>query len=333
MSNDGRVQECFFEDLNGKPCDLCQRLIEDPTELPWKLRDGSTGTDYACDSCLAVLQVAHCLLDNEVEDENEIITTIALAAYAELSWAETANQSSEVLGQEYPGLAFSRNVDGMPLFRMLPVSVEVVRYEGASLPKEIKIKVSSRAVRADSLAAIYEQVLITEGIPSEECPAGLVAWSTEDLTLTLTVKPGEEINLERAQYLAAYPMGLTHRFPPVEVIREIYQTLLGSIDSRTFRGYAYALGDHDRPERVWKSAEANILACLAWWFGEYDNATRPANRRRRISRVLNRHLLSPYGMAELPQGSWSPDDAVWRDAREVAQRFMRASFLWQQSMG
>lgn len=173
MSNE-QTRAYFLEDLDGKPCDLCKRLTENPTELSWKLRDGSKGIDYACDSCLAVLEVAHALLDNEVEDENEIITTIALAAYAGPSWTETANQSPEVSRQEYPGLAFSRDVDGMPLFRMLPVSVEVVRYEGTNLPKEIEIRVSSRTVRANTLAAIYEQVLITEGIPSAECPAGSV---------------------------------------------------------------------------------------------------------------------------------------------------------------
>jgi hypothetical protein len=76
------AQEVFFEDFEGDPCLLCGRPAEDLAERPWKLVDGSEGIDHACDSCLAALEVAHGLMDNEVKDENEIITTIALAADA-----------------------------------------------------------------------------------------------------------------------------------------------------------------------------------------------------------------------------------------------------------
>ncbi len=325
------VGKARFEPVESIPCDLCNRLAGELAPLHWVQADGSKGVDDACEWCRAVLEVTQGLMDNGVEDENEIITTIALAAYAGQSWIEIANRPSELFSQQYPGLAFSRNVDGMPLYRMLPVSTEIVRYDGTDLPREIRITVSSRTVQAHTLAAIYEQVLVAEGIPSNQCPAGSVAWSTEDLTLTIMVKPGDEIPSGRTRYLAAYPQGPIYHFPPAEVIREIYRTLLGSIDKRALRGYAYSLGDHDRPLQNHKSAKGNILACLAWWFGEYDNTTPPLARRPRVSHVLNRHLLSPYDMSELPQGSWSSSDAVWRDAREVAPRFNRASFLWQRS--
>jgi hypothetical protein len=328
-----RDQDYFVEDLEGDPCELCARQTMERIEIPWKLKDGSKGIDYACDSCLAVLEVARGLLDNKVEDENEIITTMALAAQAGLSWTEAANQSSVVFGQEYPGLAFSRDVDGMPLFRMLPVLVEVVRYNGTELPKEIRIEVSSRVVTAEEVAVRYGQTLHEERIPSDNCVGMRLECSTDDLKLTMTVKPRATLHPQRIQYATIYPPGPIYHFPPPNIIRGWCKELLGSVHPKTFRGVAYALGDHDRPEHQAKSAEANILACLAWCFGESDGSQRPADRRPRISRVLNRHLRSRYGMTELPQESWSSGDAIWRDAREVAQRFMRASFLWQRSYG
>jgi hypothetical protein len=100
---------------------------------------------------------------------------VALAANAGQSWTEIGHQSSEGFSQQYPGLAFSRDLDGMPLFRMLPVVTEVVRYDGTELPKEIKIKVSSRFARPEEVAAHYKKVLDKEGLPSDECPAGSVA--------------------------------------------------------------------------------------------------------------------------------------------------------------
>ena len=66
-------------------------------------------------------------------------------------------------------MAFSRAVHGMPLFRMLPLFVEVVRYAGTELPKEIRMEVSSRVVTADEVAARYKQTLHDEHIPSDNC--------------------------------------------------------------------------------------------------------------------------------------------------------------------
>jgi hypothetical protein len=270
-------------------------------------------------------------LDNEVKDENEIITTIALAAQAGLSWTETGKQSPEVFGQQYPGLAFSRDVDGMPLFHMLPVLVEVVRYDGTELPKEIRIKVSARTVEARDLGARYERALDEEGLSSDECPAGSVTWSTQDATLTITLKPGGEIHPGRAQYLTAYPQGQMYRFPPVSVVQATYEALLGSIDSRTFRGYAYALGYHDRRKAQWKSTKTTVIACLACCFGELDTKVRPAERRPHISRALNRHLLSRYKFTEVPETSWTGNRKLRENVKEVGALFKRASYLWQRA--
>jgi hypothetical protein len=321
----------FVEDAEGDPCDLCARRTSEPITRHWKLIDGSNGVDYICERCQAVLEVAERLLDNEVEDENEIITTLALAAYAGLSWTDEAKQVPDQFRQEHPGLRFSRNVDGMTLFRMLPLSVEVIRYDGTEIPREIRIKVSSRVVKSEDLARYYEQVLAAERIPSEECPAGSVAWSTEDASLTITIKPGAEIHPVRAQHIATYPRGQIYRFPPISVIQAAYEALLGSFDSRTFRGYAYALGYHGRPQSKWKRTETNIVACLACWFGELDTTARVAERRPRISRALNRHLLSRYNMTQLPESSWTANRNLRRNVKVVGSQFMRASYLWQQS--
>ena len=70
----------FIEDEEVSPCALCARRTTELAALPWKQKDGSKGVDYACESCRAVLEVAQGLLDNEIKDENEIITMIALAS-------------------------------------------------------------------------------------------------------------------------------------------------------------------------------------------------------------------------------------------------------------
>jgi hypothetical protein len=329
QDKDVKVVNSGFVGAEGDPCGLCSRRTTDLAALPWKHGDRSKGIDYACERCRAVLEVAHGLLDNEVEDENEIITTIALAANAGLSWAAKVDRLPEEFRQEYPGIEFSRDVNGMPLFRMLPVLVEVGRYDETKIPKGISIKVFSRTVKPEELAALYNQTLSAERIPSDKCSAGSVAWSTGNAALTITAKPGTEIDPGRARSFAAYPQGRIHHFPPPAVVRNLYETLLGSVDLRTFGGYAYALGDHDR--RQSKSTENNIVACLACCLGELDMTIKPSERRPRISRALNRHLLSPYGIMLLPESSWSANRTLRQNVTEIGVRFKRASYLWQQS--
>jgi hypothetical protein len=324
------VEADFVEVGREGPCSLCARFAEKLSPLPWKQNDGSKGTDFACESCTAALEAAQGILDNEIEDENEIITTIALASYAGLAWTEKENQPPEQFEREHPGLQLSRNVDGMPLFRMLPVLVDVVRYDSTALPKHIKIKVSSRFVRPEDVALRYGQTLTTEGIPSNKCRAGSVSWSTEDASLTITIKPGAEIHPDRVGYLTAYPSGPAYQFPPVPIIQAAYEALLGSVDSRTFRGYAYGLGYHDRAPAKWKRTETNVLACLACCFGELDVATQPVERRPRISRALNRHFLPALNISQLPE-SWSDKKNLRESVKDVGPEFMRASYLWQQS--
>jgi hypothetical protein len=227
-------------------------------------------------------------------------------------------------------LGFSRNVDGMPLFRTLPVATETVRYKGTELPKEIRIKLSSRFVKPEEVATCYKRALNKEGLRSDECPAGSVVWSTEDATLTITFRSGAEIHPDRVQYLAAYPPGQPYRFPPASVVQATYQALLGSIHSRTFRGYAYALGYHGRHEKHWKSAKNTVIASLACCFGELDTTTQPAERRPHISRALNRHLLSRYNITLLSESSWTSDRKLREDVKGVRSQFKRASYLWQQ---
>jgi hypothetical protein len=320
----------FVDDDESSSCTLCAKLATNLTPLSWRQTDGTQGVDYACESCRAALEAAQGILDNEIEDEDEIITTIALASYVGLAWTEVEEEPPELSGRVHSGLAFSRNVDGMPLFRMLPVTIDLERYDGTDLPREIRIRATSRAVRPEDVALRYKEVLAREQIPSDECPAGSVAWSTENATLTIAVKPGAEIHPDRAQHLAMYPPGLIYRFPTVSVIKATYEALLGSVDQRTFHGHAYALGYHGRPPMNWKRRETNVLACLACCFGELDATTRPAERHPRISRALNRHLLSRYNIAQLPE-SWSGNGNLRKNIKDVGAQFMRASFLWQEA--
>jgi hypothetical protein len=117
------VMESGFYPVETESCDLCNKPAEELSEVSWELQDRTRGMYCVCERCRALLIAAEVLLDNEVTDENEVITTMAVAAGAGMAWTTVGNQSPEDVTRMHPGLSLSRATDGKPLVRMLPVDV------------------------------------------------------------------------------------------------------------------------------------------------------------------------------------------------------------------
>jgi hypothetical protein len=110
------------------------------------------------------------------------------------------------------------------------------------------------------------------------------------------------------------------------LIGDLFSPLLGSTDKRTFSGYAYALAEGGR-----HTPQKAVTGSVAWLLGERDDAALPPRERRpRIAKTLNKHLLAPRDELELPEDKWTPDDTVWRDARTLGQRLLRVLFHLQE---
>lgn len=217
---------------------------------------------------------------------------------------------------------------------MKPVVADVMRYEGTNVPKQVRIRVLSRFAKPkEDVADLYKRTLRAEKLPWDESTHGSIEWDATAAQLSITVGPGKPYRLGRVRELAKNPPERWHSFPPPRLIEEIYPTLLGSTYKRTRRGYAYALGRQGRPETKAKSAENAILACAAWYVGERDQEIKPKDRRPRIARMLNRHLLGPMERPPLFEDHWKPNwdpkNAVWRDARELSDDLRRAWYFLQ----
>lgn len=141
------------------------------------------------------------------------------------------------------------------------------------------------------------------------------------------MKPEKELPPSRQLLLREYPRGAMYSFPPPSLVREMYRTLLGSRDPRALSGYAYALGDHGRPMSM--TSDTIILGCVAWILGEQDGSQKPRDRRPKVARALNRHLLGPLDRPLLTEDGWLSSDTIWRDAAKVSERLMRTGYLLQ----
>ena len=273
------------------------------------------------------------LFDNEIADEAQIIPTIAFAArtgeLGNLNDTERCREFVQGFAQKYRRFELTRIVDGVPVLHLRPVVIDVIRYVGSTVPRKIRIERFSRFAEADTVAELYKQTLVEENIHFDACTGGNITWDAEEAHLSILVGAKRELHPGRVDYCSGYPKGRIYSFPPPNLIRESYLMLLGSTDKRTFAGYAHGLGDYERPKT--KTAEKAIPACVAWYIGERDKTIRPTEQRPRVARILNRHLLRPLGQAELPEDHWRSDDTIWRDAREVSQRLIRAEYFLQQA--
>jgi hypothetical protein len=273
-----------------------------------------------CGRCSAVFTAAHALFDNGVEDRAAIVGTLA-HAWSAHDIADSAD--------EYARFEILERVDDVPVLRLKDMSADVVRYDNSDLAKAVKIDVFSRDVKLERVAEEYGRVLQDHGMHHDQCSAGSVSWNMEEPYLTITVKAGAELHPARVPYFKNYPSGRIYSFPPPSLVGDLYALFLGSFDKRNFSGYAYALEDYGRSTR--KAAEKTINASLAWFLGEReDNVVPPLERRPRIARILNKHLLRPCDRPELPEDRWRNDDTIWRDAKQNAPRVMRALYFLQE---
>ena len=273
--------------------------------------------DNVCGQCEALFTAAHALLDNNVRDEPTILGTLAFA-WSNSVWAAGAD--------DYGGLELLSGVDGMPLLRLPRIAASVITYDGSSIAKAAKINVYSRDEKPQELAEHYERLLKDHGIDFDKCSAGSVSWDIEDANLTLTVRAFKELHPGRVSFFKSYPPGRIYSFPPPMLVSGFYSTLLGSTHKKTFSGYAYALAESGR-----HTPKKAVTGSVAWLLGERSNdATPPRQRRSRIAKALNKHLLAPRGEQQLPEDFWVPDDTVWRDADVLGKRLLRNLYHLQE---
>jgi hypothetical protein len=196
-------------------CTACWRLA---TELV------DEAGDRLCGRCRAVFSAARALFKERVTDEREIVPTLAFAAHTEARWALVNEKLPEyfrevwpeVFAQTYKGFKFTRVVDGVPILRQELAVVEVERYAGTDLPRQICIRAFSRSAKPEFIATLYEQTLLEEHIPYDRCKRiSFPSTEVADAHLIMTVGPDREVTPEKANILSENPWRRRPSSPPL----------------------------------------------------------------------------------------------------------------------
>jgi hypothetical protein len=306
-------------DPSERPCDGCLSPSTDLVER---------ADDALCPKCTAVFSAATMLFDNDITEENEVIPTLVAACTLTRPNDLTALTRSE---EVYPGLELVKVIDDVPVIRVLPMVVEPEKYPGTNLLKQIKINVQSKWVKPATVQQCYKEILQKEGVRWGENNHGVISYSYRYQGYYLEIVVGTGAGFD--PILAAFEDPARevenpftwppYQFPSPALGAGIYSSLRGSVQGGKDNGFAGSLDLYGKPSN--KSAQKVIPAFVAWYVGSKAGKGIPPKDRPRIAKLLNKHLLRPYGQPELVEVSWVNDDTVWRDVRSLLLRFVR---LW-----
>lgn len=318
--------------------------------------------DSLCKWCRAVFWAATVLFEQGIEEEDRVIPTLAFAKYAtgipEYDVLVTAANGGEKpkpadlarmllaagmisageMERGYLGWDFVRDVEGVPLIRILPFTVFAEKHRDTQILKQIRIQVLSKYAEPKDVRERYERLLAERGVQWDDSASGCVSHNFWGGYLDIRIRPTDELIYKevaidrelierykdyfiRKAYPESYPTerhDYPYSYPSPRYIEASYKALRGPLRSTKPTGISYALDLYGKPNK--KTAEKAIPAFVAWHLGA---DVIPTVGRPRIAQTLNRHLLVPCGKEPLPEDSWKNDDTIWRDAKELSERFER----------
>jgi hypothetical protein len=236
--------------------------------------------------------------------------------------AEYATTLEEyVQAHGYAGWELVRAVRGVPILRVRPLAAIPEMHPDTQILKSVRVQVLSRHVKPTDVGESYARLLTERGVRWDENNSGYISYRLHDGFLQVeaglqgTISPLTAESIGHILY--SWP---AYNFPPPSLVADIYKGLVGKVNKRTGRGFAYDLDLYGKPWSE-RSAKKIILAFAAWHIGEGPSARVPPKSQRRVAGVLNRQLLDPE--EHLLEDASSSKEKVWQDVKELAMRFVR----------
>jgi hypothetical protein len=277
-----------------------------------------------------LLRAARALLDNGIENEDEIIPTLVLAAnvgqmprleYIRDELAKAGRDSkarAELDGQLYSVsggwiMSSGRVVDGVPLVRRALLRITGFKDKGGHI-EEIAIDVFKRSVTHEEVGKWYEWYLKQENLDYDlnDLSRGVVAYKTDNREFFRLIARPEERSVDTDGRILPITEGI-RKFPHPPAVAGMYKGLRGlmafaepnTLLSGRLRGPDF------KPHNL-------VPACVAWYLGGRRALIRRPEMIPQVAKMLNQHLLAPCGKGPLPDPS-----PVWRDTEKVDAALLR----------
>lgn len=259
-----------------------------------------------------LFKAARILLKNHIEDEDQIIPTLAFAneigqgvehltslqkSFQRIDAdTETWRRKADWLASCYASLRPARVVDGVLILERLSASVNIANEPETEAPRKILINIYAhrRPTEPEHLAALYGRVLSDAGIPHTASQSGQFGFEFQAKGLQIFISSDPSNALD---------------FPHPKVVGGVYRMLLGSPSGD---GFARHLATRTRGSAP--SADNLIAACVAFYLRDYGEIA----SRKQIHRLLNEHVLCETHKTLSEEGySSSATNQLWEAATNV----------------
>jgi hypothetical protein len=222
--------------------------------------------------------------------------------------------------REFDNMRPVRIVDGILFLERLPISIGINRFSPESDVKvSIKVYGHPRPAKPEEARALYEKELSNAGISESQTQMQHADMRFVFLNpSSLIINIGPKLNLvdeqAAAQSRASY-------YPHPWLVQEFYRALLGRPSKEGFARYLTGRQRGGAPE-----AHTLIPACVAYYLRAYLAAYGEKHDRKKIHRLLNRHVLCETWKT-LPEGEYDSVEVnqLWRDVGKVAAPLVRTS--------
>ena len=253
------------------------------------------------------MRAARALLDNGIENEDEIIPTLVLAANVgqmphlehirdELAKAGRESKARGELVDElysvFGGLVMSsgRVVDGVPLVQRAPFRISVTRDKNEAI-EEIAFDVFKRSVTHEEVAKWYEWYLKLEGLDYDlnELSRGVVVYKTDNRTFFSLIARPEEMSVDGHGHILPIKEGV-RKFPHPQAVAGLYHGLRDLIE---FTEFPLLLAGRQSGPML--KPHNLVPACVGWYVADRGRRLEQRGALSQVTNILNEHLLAPRG--------------------------------------
>jgi hypothetical protein len=305
-------------------CDPCREAGREAEQVPSEHED--------------LFRAARALFDNGIENEDEIIPTLVLAANVSqmphlerirdgLAKAPRGSKDRAELNAQlydcFGGLSvvLKSVEEGVPVIREAPFRIIGFRGED-EVVQEVAIDVFKRSATGTEISKWYEWILNRENL-GYDLSRGEIAYKyglSEDQFayqggsefLRILARPEQRSVDQDGSIFPTTPEA--DMFPPPHVVAEHWEILRNA-----------GFGSRLAGKRQGRPFEARNLvpACVAWYVGERGAVIEQRAMRPKVTKLLNEHLFTPCGKDPVPDTRQNSSHPIWRNTESVAPTILR----------
>ncbi len=322
-------EECCERLRSGEVPRVCEPWDTDPTPAQERYRK--------------LFGAAQAVRRAGIEDENEILPTLAFAARSfelpnlktlgdRLAEAEVGSGGwrdlKGTVRRAFDTFEVLEMQDGVPIFYSRPFKLRAHTHQETGVVEKVVIEVYRRSAKGEEIGKQYDALLSKHDVSYEGRQGGF-GWHASAGRLRMVFHPlapaaldplsegRAEVNTERDNNLP---------FPQPDIVAGLCEALIGSVSARgKGSGFASVLWGRDRGRSF--GPDNLVPAVVAWYVGGRGNVVKQHDLKPKVARILRDNLddalLRPRGKMLVHDEGWDSAEYIWEVVERASQPILR----------